>query len=57
MMSADQAIVASAVEWLSARTEAIRLLGNGEPASAAVSALGAAEARLAEAVRAPLEHE
>ncbi len=47
----DKMVVEAALEWLRARDEAIRLLGNGEPAAKAVSALGDAEARLAAAAR------
>ncbi len=50
-MSEKDRIIAAAEAWLAARTEAIRLLANGEPASGALSALGAAEHALADAVR------
>lgn len=52
MSETERAIVSAAEVWLTARQKAIRLLASGEPASQAVSDLGAAEHALANAVRA-----
>lgn len=51
-MTLTELIVEAADQWLVARQEAIRILASGGPALVAVSALGAAEARLADTVRA-----